>query len=69
MKMGTKHTNNIPHTDLWREVFIHSCDEVINTRRGCYEFHIYDVAGSMNAGIRPCCSRKGDLHRVISIVF
>ena len=63
-----KPTNNIPYANFWREVIIDVCDEVVDTGRRGYELHVYDVAGSVNAGVRPCCSRKRDFYGVIGIV-
>ena len=62
-------TNDAPYPDFWREVIIDSCGEVIDTGRRGYELHVHDVATGMNPSVCPGCSRKGDLHGVIGIVF
>jgi hypothetical protein len=64
-----KRTNNIPYPDFGREIFIDSCDEVVDTRRHGYELHVYDVTASVNPGVCPRCPRKGNLYGIIGIVF
>ena len=63
------HTNDTPYSDFWRKVSVDSRGEVIDTGKQCYELHVYNVTAGMNSSIGPCCSRKGDLHGVVSVVF